>query len=115
MLRQRIYQIACGYEDVNDSDSLRANPAFKIVNGQCPENGNDLASSSTLCRFENRITQKELLQISKELVRLFVRSHRENPPEKIILDVDATDDPTHGQQFFSFITAISRHTASSHS
>jgi len=93
MLRQRVYGIALGYEDLNDQDSLRLDDVFKIL----AEKDEDLASSPTLCRFENRITRKALWRMSGVFIDAFVRSF-DAPPEEIVLDLDATDDRIHGEQ-----------------
>ena len=93
MIRQRIYGIALGYEDRNDHDTLRTDDLLRIL----AERDDDLASSPTLCRFENNITKESLWAMSRELVEVFIRSFDE-PPEEIVLDVDATDDRVHGSQ-----------------
>jgi hypothetical protein len=93
MLRQRIFGLALGYEDVNDHITLRGDKAFQAA----VEKSADLASASTLCRLENRITRRALWKISEALVDVFVGSHKK-PPKKLVLDFDATDDPVHGDQ-----------------
>jgi len=93
MLRQRIYGIALGYEDLNDHTTLREDEIFKILT----EANTDLASTPTLCRFENRVDRKSLMRMSIALVENFIASF-ETPPEELILDFDATDDPVHGNQ-----------------
>lgn len=101
LLRQRIYQIACGYEDCNDADSLRGDPALKIAVGRAPQ-GRDLASQPTLSRLENAVGWRECWRISEQLIASYVEHHRHPPPHRIVLDVDATDDETHGHQQLSF-------------
>jgi hypothetical protein len=101
LLRQRIYQIACGYEDCNDADSLRSDPALKIAVGRAPR-GRDLASQPTLSRLENAVGSRECWHISEQFIACYVQRHRRQPPQRIILDVDATDDETHGHQQLSF-------------
>ena len=93
MLCQRIYALALGYEDLNDHDALRHDPALQTAGGRDV----DMASASTLCRFENRVDAKSLWALSSVLVSTFIASHRE-APEEIILDFDATDDEVHGKQ-----------------
>jgi hypothetical protein len=93
LLRQRIYALALGYEDLNDHDELRDDPALQTAVGRDVE----LASASTLCRFENRIDKASLCAISRALVDNFIDSHA-TPPDEIILDFDATDDRVHGNQ-----------------
>ena len=100
-VRQRIYQIACGYEDANDADDLRRDPALKIAVGRRPESDRDLASQPTLSRFENRITDREIKRLNRALLATYLEN-RPYPSGPIVLDFDSTDDPTHGQQEFSF-------------
>ena len=99
MLRQRVTQIACGYEDCNDADDLRSDPAFKTAVGRLPLSGADLASQPTLSRLENSVGPRELYRMSEVLVDLFVAGR--DAPRWVVLDIDATDDPTHGQQQFA--------------
>ena len=94
MLRQRIFGLALGYEDLNDHDTLRKDKALQVA----VEKNDDLASSPTLCRLENRIRPKALWQISEALVDVFIQSHKK-APRRLILDFDATNDPVHGDQF----------------
>jgi len=101
LLRQRIYQIACGYEDCNDADSLRADPALKLAVGRLPSE-DDLASQPSLSRLENAATRRALLAMSEQLVAHYCRRHRDRRPRTILLDADATDDETHGHQQLSF-------------
>ena len=97
MLRQRVYAMALGYEDLNDHITLRKDTALQTAVGR----DTALASNSTLCRFENAATEKMCWQISQELVEVFVESHSK-PPKKLILDFDCTDDPVHGDQIGRF-------------
>lgn len=100
MLAQRVYQIACGYEDCNDADDLRHDPVLKASMGRLPESDPDLASQPTLSRFENRVTRTQLRRMGQVFVELFVRQYASAAPRTIMLDFDATDDETHGQQQF---------------
>ena len=59
LVRQRVYQIACGYADHNDADDLRSDPLFKVVCGRLPETGADLASQPTISRLENAPTARD--------------------------------------------------------
>jgi len=102
LLRQRIFGIACGYEDCNDFDALRADALFKLAAGRQPSSGAALASQPTLSRLENAVGAKDLLRMARALTQLFVERHQAAPPARIILDADATDDPTHGQQELEF-------------
>lgn len=100
-LAQRIYGIALGYEDLNDQDSLRNDPGIQVAVGASTEESEPLASAPTLCRLENRVDRKAIVRLSEILVDHFLASH-DSAPQEIILDVDATDDPVHGQQEFRF-------------
>jgi len=97
MLAQRIFGIALGYEDLNDHDTLREDPLFSVLADKRPDPDEPLASSPTLCRFENRIARQTLVRMSEVFVDTFIASYR-RPPKELILDVDATDDLIHGQQ-----------------
>lgn len=93
MLRQRIFALALGYEDLNDQTILRSDDALMVA----VEAHKPLASSSTLCRFENNITEKSIWAIHEILVEQFIASYNV-PPDEIVLDFDATDDTVHGNQ-----------------
>jgi hypothetical protein len=101
LLRQRIYQIALGYEDCNDADRLRSDPALKLAVGRAPSEG-DLASQPTLSRLENAVTWRDCWRISEALLECYLQRHCKHPPRRIVLDVDATDDETHGHQQLAF-------------
>jgi len=100
-VRQRVYQITCGYKDCDDADVLRDDPAFKLAVGRLPDSAPPLSSQPTLSRFENAVSEAELKRLSRALLRTYLDT-RAAPGERIVIDVDATDDPTHGQQAFSF-------------
>ncbi len=103
LVRQRVYQIACGYEDQNDADSLRKDPLLKLVLGRLPETDADLASQPTLSRLENAPGARDCLRIARSLLELYVCERgKDGAPGRILLDLDATDDPTHGEQEGSF-------------
>jgi hypothetical protein len=97
LIAQRIYSIALGYEDVNDHTELRKDPALLVAVKNSTDEDCPLGSASTLTRLENRITNKELTDLTKLFVELFIESFKE-PPKEIILDFDATDDTIHGNQ-----------------
>jgi Transposase DDE domain group 1 len=97
LIAQRIIALALGYEDLNDHQALRTDPALQAAAGAVPDEGTPLASPATLCRLENRIDRPTLVRIAAALVDQFIASHPE-PPEHLILDFDATDDPVHGRQ-----------------
>jgi hypothetical protein len=102
MLQQRVFQICCGYEDCNDAQTLRKDPALKIAVGKRPEKDCDLSSQPTLSRFENALTARELFKIGEQLLEHFVKSQYGKKIHKIIIDCDVTDDPTHGSQQLTF-------------
>ena len=103
LLTQRIFQIACGYEDADDADDLRTDPGFKAACSRLPTEGN-LASQPTISRFENALTVRDVYRIAAVLIDQFITSY-DTPPEAIILDIDETDDPTHGAQQMSLFNA----------
>jgi hypothetical protein len=99
LIRQRVFQIACGYEDQDDADTLRADPLLKLVCGHLPETGRNLASQPTLSRLENAVDRKSCYRLAVALGELYLRQReRDGVPTHIVLDRDGTDDPTHGQQ-----------------
>jgi hypothetical protein len=102
LFRQRLYQIIAGYEDANDADRLRYDPAFQILADQ--PLGEPLGSQPTLSRWENSPSPRELLKLQDALLDWFVRicGKQVRKRGEILLDVDSTDDPTHGQQQLSF-------------
>src|SRR5499433_3818722 len=97
LLKQRVLQIAAGYEDANDANTLRHDPIFKVLLGHLPESGTPLASQPTLSRFENRVSRTELYRLARVFVEQFIASYA-RPPKLIVLDFDDTEDPAHGQQ-----------------
>jgi len=96
MVRQRIYGLLADYEDQNDHDELRTDPVFKLIADRLPDDPH-LASQPTLSRFENAVTIADLKRLREVLVQQFLDAFH-SPPARITLDVDAFDDPTHGQQ-----------------
>jgi hypothetical protein len=101
LVRQRLFAIALGYEDNNDAALLAKDPALKIMADKAPESGDHLASQPTLSRFENRADTKDLRRLSDGLLDFYLKTHS-GPRKVIVLDMDATDDPTHGQQQLNF-------------
>lgn len=97
LLRQRVFGLIGGYEDGNDHNRLRTDPVLKIIAERAPS-GEDLASQPTLSRFENWATARAVAAAGRLLVQHYIRLHRDNPPEQIVLDVDPTDDPCYGRQ-----------------
>jgi len=99
LLRQRVFQIACGYEDQDDADTLRCDPLLKLVCGRLPETGGNLASQPTFSRLENAVDRKSCYRLAIALGELYLRQREQDGvPTHLILDLDGTDDPTHGQQ-----------------
>ena len=103
LLMQRIFQIICGYEDANDANDLRIDPGFKASCNRLPS-GDDLASQPTMTRFENSISKKDLYRIAEVIVDHYIASYK-TPPEAIILDMDDSEDETHGAQQLSLFNA----------
>ena len=101
MLRQRLYGILADYEDCNDHDTLRDDPVFKLIADRLPED-DPLASQPTLSRFENAVSIDTLWRTLDFLATTGIERLREKNegqlPKQLTLDLDATDDPTHGQQ-----------------
>lgn len=99
LVRQRVFQIACGYEDQDDADTLRHDPLLKLVCGRRPETDPDLASQPTLSRLENAVDRRTCYRLAVALLGVYLRERgRAGRPGRILLDVDGTDDPTHGAQ-----------------
>jgi hypothetical protein len=105
LLAQRVFAIACGYPDANDAARLAGDPIHKLLLGRDPVEGNDLASQPTLSRFENAIDTQELYRLSEALAASVIQRHAErlrHRVRRVTLDLDPTDDPTHGAQQLSF-------------
>jgi hypothetical protein len=93
LIAQRLYGLCCGYEDLNDHDSLRADLLMQTAVGRAEA----LASSPTLCRLEGRATRAQAVALHGVLVAQFIASQPTAPAE-LVLDVDASDVPLHGRQ-----------------
>lgn len=104
MIKQRVYGIISGNEDLNDHNDLRKDELLKTLLGK----DSDLAGSSTLCRFENNSCREACVEISKIFVEKFIESFA-TPPEELILDFDATDDEIHGHQEGKFFQGYYDH------
>jgi hypothetical protein len=96
MVRQRIFGVLADYEDQNDHDTLRSDPVFKLIADRLPSD-RDLASQPTLSRFENMVSIADLWRLRDVLVDLFIQSF-DRPPGHLTFDLDAFDDPAHGNQ-----------------
>lgn len=102
LLKQRVFQIASGYEDGNDADSLRTDPLFKLATGRAPlETDNPLTCGATHSRLEGSLRRSDIYRIARALIEQFVASYSE-APSSITLDMDHTDDAAHGQQELTF-------------
>jgi hypothetical protein len=104
IVRARIFAIACGYEDANDLDRLRSDPAFKLACGRLPDSGIDLCSQPTCSRLENLPDLKTVIRLGDVLVDLWLSSYAA-PPETVTLDIDDTLDVVHGHQQLSLFNA----------
>src|SRR5512139_2365975 len=104
IFRARILAIACGYEDADDLDHLRKDPAFKIACGRSPDTGNDLCSQPTMSRWENAPTLREIVKLGGVLIDLYCASYAA-PPKAVTLDIDDTCDVVHGHQQLSLFNA----------
>ncbi len=100
LVRQRVYQIVCGYEDQDDADRLRSDPLLKLVCGRAPDPQADLASQPTFSRLENAVTARACYRLAEALLTVYLaaRERQMGPPTHLLLDLDGTDDPTHGDQ-----------------
>lgn len=105
LLRQRVYGIALGYEDCNDATTLRRDPVFKTCCDRDPLADRDLASQPTLSRLENEADPKYCYLFARALLESYFVRHPKRP-KRLILDLDTTADPTHGQQEFSAFHAF---------
>src|SRR5260370_26956893 len=108
LLRQRIYGLASGYADANDAARLAHDPIFKLLLGRSPVAGAELSSQPTLSRFENSIGAKENYRLALALARSVIARQQKRlrgKVRRVTIDLDPTDDPTHGQQQFTFFNA----------
>jgi hypothetical protein len=104
ILRARILAVACGYEDADDLDYLRSDPALKLACGHLPDSGRDLCSQPTMSRCENAPSLREVIRLMRAMVGLYCRSY-DKPPASVTLDIDDTLDVVHGQQQLSMFNA----------
>jgi hypothetical protein len=105
LFRQRIFGIACGYADCNDAARVVDDAIHKLLLGRDPVAGGPLASQPTLSRFENSVSPRELRDMAHVLADAVIEQHRrrlKGRATRITVDLDPTDDPTHGQQEFTF-------------
>jgi hypothetical protein len=105
LVQQRIFGLICGYADCNDAARLADDPVHKLLLDRDPLTGPALASQATLSRFENAVTPLMLTRLGHALADLVIAQHRarrQGRARRITIDFDPTDDPTHGQQEFTF-------------
>jgi Transposase DDE domain group 1 len=108
LLAQRIFGLACGHPDANDADRLADDPIHKLLVGRDPVAGDPLASQPTISRFENHVGVQELYAMGLELGMSVIERHRQRlhgRARQITIDLDPTDDPTHGAQQLTFFNA----------
>lgn len=101
LIRQRVYGIACGYPDGNDAARLSSDPVHKLLVGRDPLGKEDLASQPTLSRFENSAGRADLFRLGEALAECVIERHRRRRRGRarvVTIDLDQTEDPTHGQQ-----------------
>jgi hypothetical protein len=104
MIRARAFAICCGYEDADDLDVLRYDPAFKLACGRLPDSGRDLCSQPTLSRLENAPGLKDVIRLTYALVDQWMASYA-MPPSRVTPDIDDTCDVAHGHQQLSLFNA----------
>ncbi|MCE7895048.1 MAG: IS1380 family transposase [Sorangiineae bacterium PRO1] len=100
-LRQRVLMIACGYTDQNDAASLRLDPLFRSACDRSLDDSKGLSSQSALSRLEHLVSANDVVALQRAFEDDYVASLPDDTTE-LVLDLDATDDPTHGQQQLSF-------------
>jgi hypothetical protein len=108
LVAQRVYGIACGYADANDAARLAHDPIHKLLLGRDPLDGPALASQPTLSRFENSIDPKTLYRMAEALADHVIERHRRRlrgRVKRVTIDLDPTDDPTHGAQQLTFFNS----------
>ena len=108
LLRERVFGIACGYEDANDAGRLADDPIFKLLVGRDPVNGGRLASQPTFSRFERSVGRKDLLRMGEKLAEQVIlrQRKRRKKTSRITIDFDLTHDETHGQQPLAFFNGF---------
>ena len=105
IFRQRMFAIACGYPDGNDAARLSSDPIHKLLCDREAIDGEALASQPTLSRFENQADRQDLYRMGAALADTVIDRHRRRLGKKvkhITIDLDPTDDPTHGAQQLTF-------------
>jgi hypothetical protein len=105
LIGQRVSQIACGYPEAVASNALRDDPGIKAGCDRLPFSGETLAGQSTMSRLENSVSRTDIYRMSRAMVDVFLNSFPKRP-QKIVLDLDETCDPTHGAQQGSLFHAF---------
>src|ERR1039457_3778791 len=108
LFAQRVFSIGCGYADANDSARLASDPMHKMLLDRDPNTGLDMASQATLSRFENAIGPRQLYNMGAALAESVIERHAQrlrNRARLVTIDLDPTDDPTHGAQQLSFFNS----------
>jgi hypothetical protein len=108
LLAQRIFGLACGHPDANDADRLADDPIHKLLLGRDPVDGDPLASQPTISRFENQVGVQALYAMGRELAATVIERQQRRlhgRARQITIDLDPTDDPTHGAQQLTFFNA----------
>jgi hypothetical protein len=108
VLAQRIFGIACGYPDANDADGLADDPMQKLLLGRDPISGGRLASQPTVSRFENAVRPRALYAMGEALTDIVIARHRRRRrgARRVTIDLDVTEDPTHGAQQLTFFNGF---------
>jgi hypothetical protein len=108
LIAQRVFSIGCGYADANDSARLAADPMHKMLLDRDPVTGLDMASQPTLSRFENAVGPRQLYHMAAALAESVIERHATRLHHRarlVTIDLDPTDDPTHGAQQLSFFNS----------
>jgi hypothetical protein len=109
LVAQRVHALACGYPDANDASRLSGDPIHKLLAGQDPLDDDLLASQPTLSRFENGVGPRELFRMAEAVAEAVIERHRrrrKGKARRITVDLDVTDDPTHGAQQLTFFNGF---------
>ncbi len=109
LIQQRVYGLASGYADANDAARIGNDPVFKMLLDRSPVDGESLSSQSTLSRFENSVGARALFRMGEKLAETVLERHRRRLKKKakrVTIDLDPTDDPTHGTQQQTFFNAF---------
>ena len=112
LIGQRVFGIACGHPDGNDADHLAEDPIHKLLLERDPVSGERLASQPTLSRFENGVGPDALFRMARELAESVIERHRQRlkgRTRRITIDLDPTDDPTHGGAAAHVLQRVLRH------